>query len=106
MEQIVGDIDDEHADEDVQMLRVKTTDGQVVWDVDARAAIDEFEKKFGREIATDEQEDDVDTLGGLVFTLAGRVPERGKGAGDPAADVFSHHHSRVHADLSTQRRRR
>ena len=48
MEQIVGDIDDEHADEDVQMLRVKTTDGQVVWDVDARAAIDEFEKKFGR----------------------------------------------------------
>lgn len=75
MEQIVGDIEDEHSDDDVEMLSVE--DGKV-WDVDARANIVDFEEKFGREIATDEQEDDVDTLGGLVFTLAGRVPERGE----------------------------
>ena len=33
---------------------------------------------MGREFATDDEEEDVDTLGGLVFTLAGRVPERGE----------------------------
>jgi len=78
MEQIVGDIEDEHSDDDPQMLKVNLPGGKIVWDVDARAAIDDFEEKFGHDIATDEQEDDVDTLGGLIFTLAGRVPERGE----------------------------
>ncbi len=75
MEQIVGDIEDEHSDDEIEITAV---DGGKVWDVDARASIVDFENKFGREIATDEQEDDVDTLGGLVFTLAGRVPEQGE----------------------------
>ena len=75
MEQIVGDIEDEHSDDEIEIVSI---DGAGVWDVDARANIVDFEEKFGREIATDEQEDDVDTLGGLVFTLAGRVPEQGE----------------------------
>ena len=75
MEQIVGDIEDEHSDDEIEIIAV---DEAGVWDVDARANIVDFEEKFGREIATDEQEDDVDTLGGLVFTLAGRVPEQGE----------------------------
>ena len=33
---------------------------------------------MGRDFATPDEEDDVDTLGGLIFTLAGRVPERGE----------------------------
>lgn len=78
MEQIVGDIEDEHSDDEPEMKMVGEGKNGQVWDVDARASIVAFEEKFGREIATDAQEDDVDTLGGLVFTLAGRVPERGE----------------------------
>ena len=78
MEQIVGDIEDEHSDGEPEIISIGETKLGTVWDVDARAAITDFEERFGREIATDEQEDDVDTLGGLVFTLAGRVPERGE----------------------------
>ena len=85
MEQIVGDIEDEHSDDDIEMVSVEN--GRI-WDVDARANIVDFEEKFGREIATDEQEDDVDTLGGLVFTLAGRVPERGEVIAHPYGVEF------------------
>jgi len=52
--------------------------GRSVWEADARILIDDFEKTLGRDFATPDEEDDVDTLGGLVFTLAGRVPERGE----------------------------
>lgn len=48
------------------------------WEADARAEIVSLEEVIGREIATDEEEADVDTLGGLIFRLAGRVPERGE----------------------------
>ena len=78
VEPIVGEIDDEHSEDDPEMITIGEGKNGKVWDVDARAAITDFEKVFGREIATDEQEDDVDTLGGLVFTLAGHVPERGE----------------------------
>ena len=52
--------------------------GRSVWEADARTDIDDFEKALGRDFATADEEEDVDTLGGLVFTLAGRVPERGE----------------------------
>lgn len=88
MEQIVGDIEDEHSDDEPEMLPIGDGKSAQVWDVDARASIEDFEKVFGREIATDEQEDDVDTLGGLVFTLAGRVPERGEVIAHPYGIEF------------------
>lgn len=75
IEPIVGDIEDEHDDEDAPMIRTR---GQGVWDCDARAEIDDFEEVVGQEIAAADEDDDVDSLGGLVFTLAGRVPERGE----------------------------
>jgi len=78
IEPIVGDIDDEHDDADVQMHRVSVQGKNPVWEADARVGIDEFEKAIGRDFATLDEEDGVDTLGGLVFTLAGRVPERGE----------------------------
>lgn len=78
MEQIVGDIEDEHSEDEPEILYLGDGKSGKVWDVDARVAIVDFEAVFGREIATDQQEDDVDTLGGLVFTLAGSVPERGE----------------------------
>lgn len=88
MEPIVGDIDDEHSDSDPEIVAVGESHGSKVWDVDARASIVDFETVFGREIATDEQEDDVDTLGGLVFTIAGRVPERGEVISHPFGIEF------------------
>jgi len=78
IEEIVGEIDDEHDDIDPEIQIVTGKGGRSVWEADARTAIDDFEKALGRDFATPDEEDDVDTLGGLVFTLAGRVPERGE----------------------------
>lgn len=78
IEEIVGEIDDEHDDIDPEIQIVTSTNGRTVWEADARTDIDDFEKALGRDFATPDEEEDVDTLGGLVFTLAGRVPERGE----------------------------
>lgn len=78
VEPIVGDIEDEHDDAEPQAKKVAGTGSGSVWEADARVSIDDFEQVFGRDFATPDEEDDVDTLGGLVFTLAGRVPERGE----------------------------
>jgi CBS domain containing-hemolysin-like protein len=78
IETIVGDIDDEHDERDPEVQIVTGKGGASVWEADARIHIDDFEKALGRDFATPDEEDDVDTLGGLIFTLAGRVPERGE----------------------------
>ena len=78
IETIVGDIDDEHDEQEPEVLIVTGANGRTVWEADARVLIDDFEKTMGRDFATPDEEDDVDTLGGLIFTLAGRVPERGE----------------------------
>jgi CBS domain containing-hemolysin-like protein len=85
LEPIVGDIEDEHDDEAAPGIVPK---GNGVWVADARAAIEEFEKIAGHSILEDESEDDVDTLGGLVFMLAGRIPERGEMILHPAGFEF------------------
>jgi len=77
IEPIVGDIDDEHDEEEPQIRTLKKG-GQTHWIADARVTIEDFEEKIGRDFASPDEEDEVDTLGGLVFTLAGRVPERGE----------------------------
>ncbi len=78
IEPIVGDIEDEH-DEDADEIRSLTLDGGIrAWEADARVSIDDFEDAIGRDFATRDEEEEVTTLGGLVFTLAGRVPERGE----------------------------
>ena len=78
IEPIVGEIEDEHDDVESHVEVVGTVNGVSVYEADARIGIDDFEEALGREFATPDEEDDVDTLGGLVFTLAGRVPERGE----------------------------
>jgi len=77
IEPIVGDIDDEHDEADPKIDVVKKGK-QVHWVADARVTIDDFEEAIGRDFASADEEDEVQTLGGLVFTLAGRVPERGE----------------------------
>jgi CBS domain containing-hemolysin-like protein len=74
VEEIVGDIDDEH-DALHRPVLVERGDGSV--EAQARCYIDEFERQYG-EIFTEEEREEIDTLGGLVFALAGRVPKRGE----------------------------
>ncbi len=75
VEQIVGDIEDEH-DIAAEELLSELPDGRLK--VDARMEIDELEDLLGFELLPDEEEYDVDTLGGLVFTLAGHIPQIGE----------------------------
>lgn len=75
VEQIVGDIEDEHDITEGVLMR-ELPDGNL--HVDARLPIDELEDLLGLDFLTDDQDDDVDTLGGLVFTLAGHIPQKGE----------------------------
>ena len=85
LEPIVGDIEDEHDETDSPTILSK---GTQCWDADARAQIAELEAVVGCDIASDEEEDDVDTLGGLVFHVAGRVPGRGEVIAHPSGFEF------------------
>ena len=74
IEAIVGEFDDEF-DTDDQPQLIEQTDGSVL--CDARLDIDEFEEKYGQ-IVSEEEREEVDTLGGLVFFTANRIPARGE----------------------------
>lgn len=76
VEQIVGDIEDEHDTEVSQDAWHPESEG--VYLVNARADIHEFEKAEGLDLISEEWDEDVSTLGGLVFMLANRVPTRGE----------------------------
>jgi magnesium and cobalt transporter len=75
VETIVGDIADEHDEPDLPMV-IERADGTL--DVDARMKIEEFGARVGLVLNEEEQDADIDTVGGLVFTIAGRVPARGE----------------------------
>ena len=85
VETIVGDIADEHDEPDGQML-VRRPDGTL--DIDARLPVDEFEDQVGAVLTADERASEIETVGGLVFTLAGRVPARGEVIGHPSGIEF------------------
>ncbi|MFD2234331.1 hemolysin family protein [Phaeospirillum tilakii] len=74
VEQIVGEIDDEHDPVEEPDI-VELPDGTL--DADARTPIDAFEARAG-EVLTDEEREEVETLGGLVSFVAGRMPGRGE----------------------------
>ena len=71
VEEIVGEIEDEHDTEGPTIIR--RPDGSVL--ADARIEIEELEKLIG-EFASDEEREEIDTLGGVVFNLIDRVPRR------------------------------
>lgn len=75
IEQVIGQIEDEH-DEDEGGLWVSDKPGQ--WLIQARAPLNEVEAETGLRLTGGDDEDEVDTLGGLIFMLAGRVPLRGE----------------------------
>lgn len=74
LESIVGQIDDEH-DLDEHPEIALQADGTIL--ADARVDLDDFEDEFG-EVLSDEERLENETLGGLVFFMAGRVPVRGE----------------------------
>ena len=75
VEEIVGDIEDEHdSDEEAQIA--PQADGSFI--ADARAPIEDFRELIGFDLGLSEIEEEIDTLGGLVFSLLGRVPVRGE----------------------------
>jgi magnesium and cobalt transporter len=85
VEEIVGEIEDEH-DVEEQPKVVQRPDGTVL--ADARATIEEFEERVGPVLSEAEREEDIDTLGGLVFSLAGRIPKRGEVVQHPSGLSF------------------
>jgi len=84
VEQIVGEIADEH-DEDEEPDLINRADGTVI--ADARATLSEVNERYGRIFETEEC-DEIDTLGGLVFKLAGRVPSHGELVSHPSGLEF------------------
>jgi CBS domain containing-hemolysin-like protein len=75
VEEIVGEIEDEHDTDEVPVM-IERPDGSI--DASARTTTVEFEARAGPVLTPEERSEDIDTLGGLVFALAGRVPQRGE----------------------------
>ncbi|WP_176590928.1 hemolysin family protein [Sphingobium sp. EM0848] len=73
VEEIVGEVEDEH-DEEPEAMLVPLEGG--LWEADARAELEDVAKEIDEKLA--DIEEDVDTLGGLAFVIAGRVPEPGE----------------------------
>jgi len=74
VEEIVGEIEDEHDIEEQAGMLTMLDDG--LWEADARIELDELAKAVDSRLTW--EEDEVDTLGGLVFLLAGHIPVRGE----------------------------
>jgi CBS domain containing-hemolysin-like protein len=85
VEEVVGDIADEHDVDDEPLIKSDPRLGVVA---DARTPISDLEKHLGLELASEEQEEEVDTLGGLVFAIAGRIPARGELVQHPSGIKF------------------
>lgn len=85
VEQIVGDIEDEHDREDADEW---IAEGDGTWLIQARADIREFEQDQGVTLLPEDWDEDVDTLGGLVVMLANRVPTRGEVIVHPSGYEF------------------
>ncbi len=85
VEEIVGDIEDEH-DVAERASLIQSSDGTI--DALARASIEDLEDMLELTLVDRTEDDDADTLGGLVFSLVGRVPQRGELISHPAGIEF------------------
>ena len=75
IEEITGEIEDEHDEKNLPMLIKSSLN---TFEASARIEIDELQKVTNVEFLNSYDNDDVDTLGGLIFSLTGRVPQRGE----------------------------
>ncbi len=82
VEEIVGEIKDEHeAQKDSKVSSFIKSDGNII--INARMQIEEFEEKYGQISLKKNEYKDIDTMGGLIFTILGRVPLKG--------EIIKHH---------------
>jgi CBS domain containing-hemolysin-like protein len=79
VEEIVGDIEDEHDEAEAGML---TMIDEGLWEADARLELDELAQAVDPRLSS--AEDEVDTVGGLVFLLAGHIPAKGECVSHPS----------------------
>ncbi|MCL1627982.1 MULTISPECIES: transporter associated domain-containing protein [Roseinatronobacter] len=85
LEQVVGEIEDEHdTEEEVTIQRVD----EATYMADARTPLEELEEVLGMTLAYEDMDEEVDTLGGLVFVLSGHVPVRGEMVEHPSGLEF------------------
>lgn len=84
VEEIVGEIEDEHDVAEGPKL-IDRPDGGLL--ADARVTIEELEERIGPILSDEERDEDIETLGGLIFSVAGRVPGRG--------ELVEHEHSGI-----------
>ncbi|MEO0637713.1 MAG: hemolysin family protein [Pseudomonadota bacterium] len=75
VETVFGEIEDEHDDE-AEKLITEVSSG--VWRADSRAEIEDVKSAIGPSFDVSDHEDEVDTLGGLLFSSLGRIPVRGE----------------------------
>ncbi|MEP5757762.1 MAG: hemolysin family protein [Litoreibacter sp.] len=85
IEQIIGEIEDEHDVDEAQMW-MREKPGTYV--VQSRAPLAEFEVEIGQKLSDEEEDEEIDTIGGLVFMIAGRVPARGEVVQHPSGAEF------------------
>ena len=87
IEQVVGAIEDEH---DVEEAQSWTLESPGVYIVQAKTALEEFESEIGMDLTANEEidEEEIDSLGGLVFMLTGHVPVRGEVIQHPDGPEF------------------
>ena len=79
VEEIVGEIEDEHDEAEAGLLTA-LDDG--VWEADARLELDDLQEAVDPRLTA--EDDEVDTLGGLAFVLAGRILEPGESVCHPS----------------------
>ncbi|MEP3046988.1 MAG: hemolysin family protein [Roseibium sp.] len=75
VEEVVGDIEDEHDEDEEDMLAPA---GEGLWIADPRLPLEDFDKELGTSLTDGDVSEDVDTLGGLLYVTVGRVPVRGE----------------------------
>jgi len=75
VEEIVGEIEDEHDEDEVLQIVEDPRQGLIVL---ARTPVADLETRLGVKLLAPDEEEDIDTLGGLVFAIVGRVPVRGE----------------------------
>ena len=85
IEQVIGEIEDEH---DVEEAQPWTREASGAWLALARAPLEDFDAEIGIALSEVDDEEEVDTLGGLVFLLSGRVPARGEVVPHPSGVEF------------------
>lgn len=86
MEEIVGEIQDEHDEDESHQVLVRISGN--VFEADARIRVEKLEQELHIELINEEEEEDYDTLGGLIFFHMGRVPAKGEVLDHPSGLKF------------------